>query len=101
MGALERHGRMLRFRLPARCPLADVFEQLENARTSLYIEEYGINQTSLEQIFNNFAARQQEETNAVQGLFMQEQGTFERALSFPEPTPTAGDESVHVKVSGD
>merc|ERR1712070_1354972 len=38
--ALERHGRMLRFRLPTRCSLAEVFRQLEAARPQLHIEEY-------------------------------------------------------------
>lgn len=68
--ALERHDRTLRFRLPAGSSLAEVFRLLEAARTELALEEYGISQTSLEQIFNGFAARQQEETQAVRGLFI-------------------------------
>ena len=32
------------------------------------MEEYGVCQTSLEQIFNSFAAMQEEETGAVRGV---------------------------------
>lgn len=68
--ALERHDRTLRFRLPAACRLAEVFRCLESERAGLSLEDYGISQTSLEQIFNEFASRQQEETGPVQGLFV-------------------------------
>jgi len=68
--ALERHDRTLRFRLPAACSLAEVFRCLETSRANLSLEDYGISQTSLEQIFNEFASRQQEETGPVQGLFV-------------------------------
>ena len=35
--------------------LADIFEAMEGCKASLGVEEYGVNQTSLEQIFNTFA----------------------------------------------
>lgn len=65
---VERHDRTLRFRLPPTSSLADVFRSLEHSRENLCLAEYGISQTSLEQIFNDFAARQKEETGPVRGL---------------------------------
>jgi len=35
--------------------LADVFRRFEAARAQLCLEDYGISQTTLEQIFNGFA----------------------------------------------
>eukprot|EP00927_Polykrikos_kofoidii_P058513 TRINITY_DN5306_c1_g1_i2.p1 TRINITY_DN5306_c1_g1~~TRINITY_DN5306_c1_g1_i2.p1 ORF type:complete len:2147 (+),score=286.97 TRINITY_DN5306_c1_g1_i2:56-6442(+) len=87
---LERHGRMLRFRLGAGCSLADVFHQLETSKEALHLEEYGINQTSLEQIFNNFAARQQEETGAVAGLFLRSMESHSASASVAETSAAAG-----------
>merc|ERR1711994_212463 len=59
---LERHDRTLRFRLPAKSALSDIFRLLQDAKADLSLEDYGISQTSLEQIFNDFAAQQREET---------------------------------------
>jgi len=52
---VERHGRKLRYRLPTVESLADVFRRFEAARAQLCLEDYGISQTTLEQIFNGFA----------------------------------------------
>lgn len=65
---VERHERTFRFRLPSTSSLAVVFERLERSRLDLGVEEYGISQTSLEQIFNEFASKQEEETTLVRGL---------------------------------
>eukprot|EP00931_Biecheleriopsis_adriatica_P003540 TRINITY_DN105341_c0_g1_i1.p1 TRINITY_DN105341_c0_g1~~TRINITY_DN105341_c0_g1_i1.p1 ORF type:complete len:884 (+),score=199.22 TRINITY_DN105341_c0_g1_i1:354-2654(+) len=74
---LERHERTFRFRLPLACSLAEVFGVLEASHQSLQLEEYGVSQTSLEQIFNDFAAMQQEETGPVQGLFVEGRSVIE------------------------
>jgi len=66
--SIERHDRTLRFSLPRDLKLADVFRKLEDARVQLHLEEYGISQMSLEQIFNQLAAQQTEETGAVRGF---------------------------------
>jgi len=66
---VERHERTLRFRLPPKSSLAEVFGHLEHARGNLGLEQYGISQTSLEQIFNHFAAGKERETGRVRGLF--------------------------------
>lgn len=66
---LERHERTFRFRLPRYSSLADVFKTLEASKADLLLEEYGVCQTSLEQIFNDLAAKQLEETGPVQGMF--------------------------------
>jgi len=68
--ALERHDRTLRYRLPATCALSEIFKCLERGKDTLFLEEYGISQTSLEQIFNEFASQQEEETGPVRGLFV-------------------------------
>ena len=59
---LERHGHQFRFKLPGvtdggkAVSISNVFRQLEANQAALNIEEYGVSQTSLEQIFNQFAA---------------------------------------------
>jgi len=58
---LERQDRILRYLLPARSKLCDIFSHFERQRQELHIEEYGVSQATLEQIFNGFAARQSEE----------------------------------------
>jgi len=68
---LERHEHNFRFRLPAQSSLGEVFRLLEESRRELSLEDYGVSQTSLEQIFNDFAAMQQEERGPVQGLFVE------------------------------
>lgn len=65
---LERHDRTLRFRLAGECAIAHVFRILETHQSKLALEEYGLSQTSLEQIFNEFASQQQEEKAAAPGL---------------------------------
>jgi hypothetical protein len=40
---------------------------MENMKSSLRIQEYSIAQTSLEQIFNQFASQQEEETAKLVG----------------------------------
>ena len=45
--------------------------ELLNSRelsVSEFRQEYGVSETSLEQIFNNFASQQEEETGPVRGM---------------------------------
>eukprot|EP01052_Picozoa_sp_SAG31_P012757 SAG31_NODE_753_length_12340_cov_8.786619_3_plen_156_part_00 len=48
--------------------LGHIFGKVEVQRENLHILEYGVSQTSLEQVFNSFAAQQKEERGAVRGL---------------------------------
>jgi len=48
--------------------LGDMFGILEESKEELNLMEYALSQTSLEQIFNGFASKQQEETGKVKGL---------------------------------
>lgn len=48
--------------------LSVLFGLLERNKGELFIQEYSISQTSLEQIFNQFAATQEEEQGAAVGL---------------------------------
>ena len=45
-----------------------MFGVVEKGKKNAYIQEYSISQTSLEQIFNQFASQQTEETGAAVGI---------------------------------
>jgi len=51
-----------------RRPLSSIFGTVEGNKDMLGVLDYSISQTSLEQIFNQFAAQQEEETGAVAGI---------------------------------
>ncbi|XP_006874597.1 PREDICTED: ATP-binding cassette sub-family A member 13-like [Chrysochloris asiatica] len=57
---------LLEYHVPKRwgC-LADLFKVLEDNKTSLNINHYSINQTTLEQVFINFAAEQQQAPQSI------------------------------------
>ena len=70
---VERHDFHFRFRI--RQPdlhIARVFEVIEENKSRIGILEYSVSQTSLEQIFNQFAAKQEEESGKVMGSNMAE-----------------------------
>jgi ATP-binding cassette subfamily A (ABC1) protein 3 len=53
---LENVSRVLKFAIRGeRINMLDIFEVIENLKVAVGIEEYSINQYSLEQIFNDFA----------------------------------------------
>ncbi|XP_038057091.1 uncharacterized protein LOC119728778 isoform X2 [Patiria miniata] len=55
----ERHHNMVRFQLPlATRRLADIFGAVEENKARLGIQEYSVTQTTLDQVFVNFAKRQ-------------------------------------------
>ncbi|XP_069469529.1 ATP-binding cassette sub-family A member 13 [Ambystoma mexicanum] len=64
----EQHLNLLEYRVPQRkgC-LAELFKTLESNKLQLQIEHYSINQTTLEQVFINFAAQSQEASGCVAG----------------------------------
>ena len=49
-------------------PLPRIFGAIEQSRDTMGIASYALSQTSLEQIFNSFAAQQEEETGAAAGI---------------------------------
>ena len=70
---VERHEAQLRFRLPGGggggdVPLSKAFDLMEGAKRKLHVREYALSQTSLEQIFNQFASQQEEETGGARGI---------------------------------
>jgi len=65
---IERHDRSFRYKLFGDITLASVFGSLEASKVKLGVAEYGVAQTTLEQIFNQFAAQQEEETGDVRGM---------------------------------
>ncbi|XP_057217516.1 phospholipid-transporting ATPase ABCA1 isoform X1 [Triplophysa rosa] len=55
----ERHQNVLQYQLPSQaCSLARVFEVLSNTYEELGIAEYSVSQTTLDQVFVNFAKEQ-------------------------------------------
>jgi len=66
---VERHEGLLRYRIPAtNLALASVFELIEGQKAALSILEYSVSQTTLEQIFNQFASQQEEEQGGARGI---------------------------------
>jgi len=66
---VERQGTTLRFRLPSTGePLAAYFAKLERARAEFGVASYTLGQTTLEQIFVQFAGQQDEETGTARGM---------------------------------
>ena len=66
---VEKQGSKLRFRLPvASMSIADAFALMQAHKEALQVEEYSLSQTTLEQIFNQFAAEQEEETGGAAGI---------------------------------
>jgi len=64
---VEEHGGSIKLRIPAPANPADlkfsfVFEQIESHKAELFIDEYSVSETTLEQIFIGFASKQAEET---------------------------------------
>jgi hypothetical protein len=74
---VERHGSNVRFRLPpAPVPISTLFARVEGGRDSCGIASYTLGQQTLEQIFNSFAAGQEEEKGVARGMLeVQQQRT--------------------------
>ncbi|KAJ0412877.1 hypothetical protein ATCC90586_002507 [Pythium insidiosum] len=66
---VERQNDLCRYRLASDAlRLGDVFRRIEHGRESLHLREYAVSQTTLEQIFNAFAAQQSEERGVARGM---------------------------------
>ncbi|KUF93227.1 hypothetical protein AM588_10007506 [Phytophthora nicotianae] len=66
---LERQNDLCRYKLTGQVPrLASVFRCVEGSKQQLGIREYAVSQTTLEQIFNNFAGQQSEEKGVARGI---------------------------------
>ena len=75
---IETHGGSCRYFLPPTArTLGQIFGVLEGNKTSVAVSEYALSQTTLEQIFLGFAARQQDEKAHAKGI---------RAMSSNTPT---------------
>lgn len=77
---VEEQGLLLRFDVPrsdkngqATSTLGQLFELLENNKQKFNISSYSLSQTTLEQIFNTFAAQQEEELSERPGAVAQRQ----------------------------
>ncbi|POM66858.1 ABC Superfamily [Phytophthora palmivora] len=66
---LERQNDLCRYKLTGQVPrLATVFRRVEGSKQQIGIREYAVSQTTLEQIFNNFAGQQSEEKGVARGI---------------------------------
>ena len=96
---LEQHEQNFRFNIPSReLSLSRVFRQIEAAREpplSLEIQEYAVSQTSLEQVFNGFAAQQEEEQRPVRGM-----GATQASAEEEESGPTEASQRI-ISISED
>jgi ATP-binding cassette, subfamily A (ABC1), member 3 len=71
----ERHTSRVRVEISSEHPitkshikLSAIFGAIESEKKGLGLDGYSVSQTSLEQIFNQFAAQQEEETGVVAGV---------------------------------
>ena len=74
---IERQGLQLKMSIPPQkkgeiLALASMFERLEQARVLKGVATYTLGQTTLEQVFNQFAATQEEETDSSRGIHHQQ-----------------------------
>ena len=67
---LERHDSKLRYSIPKtdNTRLSDLFSTIEDNKEQLDISEYSVSQTTLEQIFNTFASKQEEERGRARAV---------------------------------
>ncbi|KAJ8277432.1 hypothetical protein GJAV_G00075090 [Gymnothorax javanicus] len=76
----ERHQNVLQYQLPTdTCSLAHVFEVLSNNREELGIADYSVSQTTLDQVFVNFAKDQSDD--------QLREVCVHAAIDPPQPTP--------------
>ncbi|XP_072517055.1 phospholipid-transporting ATPase ABCA1 isoform X1 [Salminus brasiliensis] len=65
----ERHHNVLQYQLPSNaCSLARVFDVLSNNYEELGISDYSISQTTLDQVFVNFAKEQTDDDDQLSGV---------------------------------
>ncbi|KAH9091241.1 hypothetical protein LEN26_018836 [Aphanomyces euteiches] len=68
---LERQSDVSRFKLlgtKQTLALSNVFSMIETSKADLSVKEYTVSQTTFEQIFNNFASQQTQETGVARGV---------------------------------
>ncbi|GAB9477447.1 Abc transporter a family member 1, partial [Globisporangium polare] len=69
---MERQNDFCRFKLRGsndQLKLSKVFALVENVKQAMHIREYSVSQTTLEQIFNQFASQQAEEQGVARGMY--------------------------------
>ncbi len=83
----ERQGVKLRYEIASKgVSIASVFAMVEEHKEELNIEEYGVSQTSLEQVFNRFASVAEiEKKNTVDGQSNNKLAAVRRFLRVTSP----------------
>ena len=90
--------------------LAAMFSFLNGIQTELNIREYSLGQTTLEEIFNRFAATQEEEVRVARGMQMgaitaaspatKDKATKDKASSSPTATSPPGYGTIEMTPQG-
>jgi hypothetical protein len=70
---IEQHGNALKFRIPResqgqKTTIGQVFRFIEACKAQYDVKDYSVSETTLEQIFIQFAKQQEEETGRPAGL---------------------------------
>ncbi|KAF1336800.1 Abc transporter a family member 1, partial [Globisporangium splendens] len=69
---MERQNDFCRLKLRGsndQLKLSKVFALVESVKTTMHVREYSVSQTTLEQIFNQFASQQAEEQGVARGMY--------------------------------
>uniref|UniRef100_A0A8B9GPW6 P-type phospholipid transporter n=1 Tax=Astyanax mexicanus TaxID=7994 RepID=A0A8B9GPW6_ASTMX len=75
----ERHHNVLQYQLPSNsCSLARVFDVLSNNYEELGVTDYSISQTTLDQVFVNFAKEQTDDDDQLSGVTVNENALKKR-----------------------
>ncbi|XP_078319655.1 phospholipid-transporting ATPase ABCA1-like isoform X1 [Crassostrea virginica] len=94
---LESHHNMLQYQLKSRVRLSYIFGQLEKAKTRLNIEDYSVSQTTLDQVFINFA---KDQTDLLDDE-LPVQGSSKKKSSFKKSVYPIGGTSGYTDVDND
>ncbi|XP_060734079.1 phospholipid-transporting ATPase ABCA1 isoform X2 [Tachysurus vachellii] len=85
----ERHHNVLQYQLPTHaCSLAHVFDILSNNNEELGIVEYSVSQTTLDQVFVNFAKEQMDDDDRLREVAVNNQLDAAQSLTSQQSSQT-------------
>ncbi|GAA6102437.1 phospholipid-transporting ATPase ABCA1 isoform X2 [Tachysurus ichikawai] len=85
----ERHHNVLQYQLPTHaCSLAHVFDILSNHNEELGIVEYSVSQTTLDQVFVNFAKEQMDDEDRLREVAVNNRSDAAQSLTSQQSSQT-------------
>ncbi|XP_047666267.1 phospholipid-transporting ATPase ABCA1 isoform X2 [Tachysurus fulvidraco] len=85
----ERHHNVLQYQLPTHaCSLAHVFDILSNNNEELGIVEYSVSQTTLDQVFVNFAKEQMDDDDRLREVAVNNRSDAAQSLTSQQSSQT-------------